>query len=76
VGGAHQPADKVLSFPKHGKRNCRNKTWPVILKGDTLISGDGDLQVGGDLPSLTTPGKLDMCCIRPEWVKGALLDTG
>lgn len=33
VGGAHRPADKVLSFPKHGKRNYRNKTWPVIFEG-------------------------------------------
>lgn len=74
VGGAHQPADKVLSFPKHRNRNFRNKTWPVILKGDTLISRDWDLQVGGDLLSFTAPGKLGVCWIRQEWVRRSLLD--
>lgn len=76
MGRAHQPADKALSFPKHGKRNCRNKTQPVVLKGESLISGDWDLQVGGDSPSFATPGKLDMCWIRQEWVKRTPLDIG
>lgn len=57
MGGAHQPADRVLSYPK----KLQKQDLASDFEWRHLFSGDWDLQVGGDLLSFTAPGKLGMC---------------
>lgn len=73
VGRAHQPADKVLSFPEHGKTNQRNKTWPQFNR---IRICRWEMSLTYLLTLLSLTGRRDICWITQEWVKGTLLDIG